>query len=128
MSLSSKKARRLYRETVRKDRVTLVLTVSDTMHRENVYVDVRGWGQEAWADHDGYLLGSTWESYGDGRIWNMLPNDPGIVGELLADGYAVDASEWSEPEPMPDQLPLPGHPCPVCGSVSCQILEESRES
>jgi len=126
VSLSSKKARRLYRETVRKDRVTLVLTVSDTPHRENVYVDARGWGQEAWSAHAGYLLGSTWESYGDGRIWNMLPNDPSIVEDLIAEGYAVDASEWSEPEAMPDQLPLPGHPCEVCGKANCQILEEAR--
>ena len=126
MSLSSKKARRLCRETTRKDRVTLVLTVSDTPHRENVYIDVRGWGQEAWADRDGYLLGSTWESYGDGRIWNMLTNGTGIVDELIAEGYSVDASDWSEPEEMPKQLPLPGHPCPVCNAVKCEILESER--
>jgi len=65
--------------------------------------------QKAWADHDGYLLGSTWESYGNGRIWNML-----------------DASAWSEPEEMPEQLPLLGHPCEVCKRADCQVLEDAR--
>lgn len=128
VSLSSKRARRLYRRTVRRDRVTLILRVSDTPHRESVYVDVEGSEQEAWADHDGCLLGSTWESYGNGRIWNMLSNHPGIVDELKVEGYVVDASEWSEPEEMPAQLPLPGEPCPVCGSATCQELEAYREA
>lgn len=128
MSKAAKKARRLFRRTVRKDRVTLVLTMPDEPHGDYVYVDVRGWGQEAWANHDGYLLGSTWESYGDGRIWNMIPNAPDLLDVLQDEGYSVDATGWSEPAEFPEQLPLEGFPCPVCGEKDCDVLESMRQA
>lgn len=127
MSIAAKKARRRFRRTVRRDRVTLVLTMPDEPHGDYVYVDVRGWGQEAWADHDMQLLGSTWESYGDGRIWNMIPNSPDLLDVLREEGYSVDASRWNEPAEFPE-LPPDGFPCPVCGEKECDVLESMRQA
>ncbi len=51
---------------------------------------------EEWAEGDQYIDGSTWESCGNGEIYTILVNRPGLYDELKADGYRVDATDYNE--------------------------------
>lgn len=51
------------------------------------------------AADDGYIDGSTWETPRDmNEAYTFLTNRPTIVAELTAEGYDVDASEYSPPD------------------------------
>jgi hypothetical protein len=100
MSIQSRKARRHWRRTVNKVRLTVKLTNLDS-DASGVLAEVRGWGAHEWARWDQTIAGSSWETARDmpGYAYTILVNDPGLVRELRAEGYALELSEYSEPDP-----------------------------
>ena len=107
MSIRSRKARRHWRRTVNKVRLTVKLTNLDG-DDFGVLAKVQGWGAHEWARWDQTIAGSSWETPRDmpGYGYTILANYPGLVKELRAEGYALDLSEYSEPD-----LDLYGEAC-----------------
>ena len=99
MSIQSKKVRRHWRRTVNKTRLAVKLSNLDG-DDGCVLAEVRGWGAHAWAEWDQTLAGSTWEGPRDmpGYAYAMPVDHAGLVGELSAEGYDLDLSEYSRPD------------------------------
>lgn len=99
--VTAAKRRRHIRRTLQKDRLTVKLcTMGDYPHADTVMAEVQGLNAHAWADHDGYIAGSSWETPRDmpGFAYAMPCNHAGLVNELRAEGYVLDLSEYSEPD------------------------------
>jgi len=99
MSIQAKKARRHWRRTVDKKRLTVKLSNLDG-DDGCVLAEVSGWGAHPWARWDQTITGSRWETPHDmpGVAYAMPCNDPGLVGELNAEGYDLALSEYSPPD------------------------------
>lgn len=54
-----------------------------------------------WADDDRYIEGSTWETPSDmpGFAYTIIMWHPGLTEDLELQGYKLDLSEYSDPEP-----------------------------
>lgn len=55
------------------------------------------------AGDDGYIDGSTWEFLEDGSVYTILSDRKTLVEELIVEGYEVNCSEYSPPEPVAAQ-------------------------
>jgi hypothetical protein len=62
----------------------------------NVYVNAAY--ARIWAGNEQTTQGSTWECDGDTFAYNSWAWHPEMLDELLADGYELDLSEYSEPD------------------------------
>lgn len=68
-----------------------------------------------WADAQGALDGGTWESAdGDGFIYDSGQWEPKLFERLKAEGYDLDFSEWSDPEPEDHETAAHIHECQAC--------------
>lgn len=98
----------------RTDWMTVRLRNSDDYpHGDMVMAEVEGPDAHRWADHDGYIGGSSWETPRDMTGFAaMLCNHSGLVAELRAAGYDLDLSEYSEPIQSCDDADCEDPECP----------------
>lgn len=90
------------KHTVDKDRFMVRLkTMGDYPHNDTLMAEVSGRGSDTWADSDGYIGGSSWETPRDmpGFAYAMPGNYPGLVSDLRKEGYKLNLSEYEEVEP-----------------------------
>jgi len=65
----------------------------------NVTAYAEGPYAHEWADWDGYIAGSSWETPSDmpGTAYACPCDHPGLVAELRAEGYKLDLSDYEDP-------------------------------
>ena len=110
-----------------KDRLTVKLSMCDDYpHGDVCMAVVEGRWAEAWAEHDQTIAGDSWENPdGDDFVYAMPCNSATLVDELKAEGYSVDASEWSEPD---YDEPCGQKSCNVCYARAMNVIESEVQS
>jgi hypothetical protein len=70
----------------------------------------------AWADAHGALEGGSWESDGgdEGFLYDLGEWRPGLIRELLKEGYDLDLSSFSEPGDEQIRIAQHSHECEEC--------------
>jgi hypothetical protein len=78
--------------------VVIKLTNSDD-DATMIFAEVKYEFAEQWADATGSIAGGTWEGTGEpGFVYDLVCWHPALVDELVAGGYRLDLSEYSDPD------------------------------
>ncbi len=99
-----------YEMTTRKDRLTVKLSNSESEDAQVggwVMAEIEGDFAHEWAESDGSIGGSSWETASDmpDFAYAMPCNHAGLVEELRKEGYVLDLSEYLTPEEVEENDP-----------------------
>ncbi len=109
---AAEQVRREYQPEIGDATVKLVTSEEDPTR---ISVDVFYEFAEQWADAVGSTEGSTWESTGDrGFVYDIWQWRPGIIADLVKEGFKLDLSEYSEPSEDEIATAIHAHECEAC--------------